>query len=146
MDNGGPTVHTVESSPALPMFASILKGIASLRASPPQGVFILPIDVPAPARAVWEALCDQDSVSIPTYMDTRGHPLYLPWWWIDEVLRASPDSASVSLLRLDRLVEPVARFVNVHDRAVAFNLNTPDDVRRWLAGDEPPPRAAGAAS
>jgi CTP:molybdopterin cytidylyltransferase MocA len=136
---GAPPVRAIDSSPQLPMFASFLRGIDSLRADPPQGVFVLPVDVPAPDRAVWDSLCDLDQVSIPSYMDIRGHPIYLPWRWIDEVLRASPDSASVSLLRLDRLVEPVARFVNVHDRSVAFNLNTPDDVRRWLAGDEPPP-------
>jgi len=134
---GTPPVRVIDSSPQLPMFASFLRGIDSLRASPPQGVFVLPGDVPAPERRVWESLCDHDQVSIPTYGDARGHPIYLPWRWIDEVLRATPDSASVSLLRLDRLVEPVARFVNVHDRSVAFNLNTPDDVRRWLAGDEP---------
>lgn len=134
---GSIPVRMVDSSAQLPMFASFLRGIDSLRSHPPHGVFLLPIDVPAPERRVWESLCDQDRVSIPTYMDTRGHPIYLPWRWIEEVLRATPDSASISVLRLDRLVEPVARYVNVHDRSVAFNLNAPDDVQRWLDGDEP---------
>jgi CTP:molybdopterin cytidylyltransferase MocA len=42
-----------------PMFESIRTGIAALQAEPIDAVFILPVDVPAPRRAVWESVAAQ---------------------------------------------------------------------------------------
>jgi CTP:molybdopterin cytidylyltransferase MocA len=117
-----------------PMFQSIMRGIDSLVAAPPEGVFVLPVDVPGAGKPVWDALCNRDEVSRPTYVGAHGHPVYLPWRWIDEVLRPGhAQSEATRPLRLDALIAPVVRDVPVKDPAVSANLNTPEDMRRWLA-------------
>jgi molybdenum cofactor cytidylyltransferase len=116
------------------MFDSVMRGIDSLIRRPPSGLFILPVDVPAAGKAVWDALCESDHVSRPQYHRLHGHPVYLPWPWIEDVLRpGSTEAEDRPDLRLDTLITPVVRNVPVKDPAVVFNLNTPEDVRRWVA-------------
>jgi nicotine blue oxidoreductase len=137
MEDGPPPFKLVDSDPDASMFESFLAGVRACEVNPPQGVFVLPVDVPAPPRKVWQELCESGQVAVPTFEDTRGHPVYLPWEWLAEVLRSMPDHAHASHLRLDALIAPVARLINVHDPLVATNLNTPEDVSRWLAAHEP---------
>jgi CTP:molybdopterin cytidylyltransferase MocA len=114
---------------SVPMFDSILAGVAAVRGLRPRGLFVLPIDVPAAGPAVWSALARTGGVAIPTCGGRRGHPVYLPWGWLMGVLAALPPSP-----RLDALIGPVATEVAVDDPSVLVNLNTPEDVRAWLAG------------
>jgi CTP:molybdopterin cytidylyltransferase MocA len=137
---GPPGFRVVEGDPASPQFESFLVAVRALEAEeggPPQGVYVLPVDVPAPPRRVWQELCETGQVTVPTFQDVHGHPLYLPWEWIAEVLKAMPDHERAGHLRLDTLIAPVARYLNVHEPSVAANLNTPEDVARWLATHEP---------
>lgn len=70
----------------------------------------------------------------------RGHPLFLSQAWAGQIAEAKPSDAWVrercpdGLLRLDRLIEPELRLVEVDDPDVAVNLNTRDDVESWLRG------------
>ena len=113
-----------------PMFDSIMVGLESLRTDPPRGVFILPVDVPAPGPTVWQALVVAKTVTVPTYRGTHGHPVYLPWTFVaSEVLDAGAGRRD---LRLDDLIRPIAREIEVDDAAVTTNLNTPADVQAWL--------------
>lgn len=117
-----------------PMFTSVLLGVRSLSTSPPTGVFILPVDAPAPSQTVWQSLAVSESVAFPAFQGKRGHPVYLPWSWIAETLNGPvASSRDPSSLRLDELIAPVAHAVNVSDSVVACNLNTPDDVLRFLS-------------
>ena len=115
---------------AAPMFASVLVGLESLKSDPPRGVFILPVDVPAPGPTIWQALAAAKTVAVPTHRGKRGHPVYLPWTVVErKVLDAGAGGRD---LRLDDLIRPIAREIEVDDAAVATNLNTPADVRAWL--------------
>lgn len=122
----------VQSDPDAPMFASVLAGLSALRAAPPGWVHVLPVDVPAPAPATFaalEAAAGPRGVAVPRFRGRTGHPLCLAWSWIEEKVFpvAAPDQ------RLDALTAPARVVVDVDDPAVAANLNTPDDLRRWLA-------------
>ncbi|MCC6321526.1 MAG: NTP transferase domain-containing protein [Phycisphaerales bacterium] len=134
--------------PDRPMFASILAGLASLRASPPGSVFILPVDCPAPSMHVWEALAspaNRDSVTIPTHMGATGHPVHLPWRFVTDVLDPAVSAAAdADTLRLDTFIGSRARRVPVDDPRIAMNLNTPGDVKEWLLFRNP--QAADARS
>lgn len=128
---------TVGADPDAPMFASILAGLRELAANPPRGVFVLPVDAPAPGPAVWRDLAsaaDSAPVVIPQYHGKSGHPVLLSWVWIERTLMpAAASAADPRTLRLDALIAPVARHLPVTDPCVVINLNTPDDVSAYLA-------------
>lgn len=128
----------ITADSAAPMFASILIGLRALAHTPPQAVFILPVDAPAPEPAVWQALADSVNdlhtpVAIPTFQGKSGHPVLLRWSWIESTLFAAAHAADPATLRLDTLIAPVAHHIAVTDPCVVINLNTPDDVSAYLA-------------
>lgn len=132
--------HLVRADSAAPMFASILAGLRVLAESPPQGVFILPVDAPAPEPSVWHALAaaatDASPVTIPTFQSKTGHPAFLRWSWVERTLFRAVDSTApqdLAALRLDTLIAPVAQAIPVSDPSVAVNLNTPDDLSAYLS-------------
>jgi CTP:molybdopterin cytidylyltransferase MocA len=132
--DSGPPARMVVASSSAPMFASVLLGLRSLLPEPPEGVFILPVDTPAPAAGVWRALAATRAVAAPHFEGRGGHPVYLPWTWVAAMLDGpaaqAPDPAA---LRLDELIAAEARAVPVSDAAVVRNLNTVDDLRSYLA-------------
>jgi nicotine blue oxidoreductase len=116
-----------------PMFSSLVVGLRTLaaRTSMPPGVFVLPIDVPAPARAVWEALAGSGAPAAAPVLDGRtGHPVYLSWEYVRIAILPAAESESP---RLDELIRSVVSHVPVQDRDVRANLNTPEALARWLA-------------
>lgn len=119
----------VNGDPKAPMFSSILAGVRALVDAPPTGVFILPVDVPAPSESVWSALAGHGSeATAPVFESRRGHPVWLSWTFVaDHVLPADPDA------RLDALVDGHLSEVAVTDPDVAANLNTPADLQAWIA-------------
>jgi CTP:molybdopterin cytidylyltransferase MocA len=118
----------IPADPDAPMFASLRAGIEAL----PRGAsaFILPVDVPAPRAEVWRALAAAAGPAVPVHRRERGHPAALPAGWIDRVLR--PAFARGSPDRLDQLLTGAVE-IPVDDSAVVTNLNTPDDLSKWLA-------------
>jgi molybdenum cofactor cytidylyltransferase len=118
-----------------PMFVSLVCGVQEAAALRPAGVFVLPVDVPVPAAAVWEALAGAGEVVVPEFQGRRGHPVYLPWGFAERLLgEAARAGADAGRMRLDELIAPVVRPVAVLDGSIAVNLNTPEDVRRYVAG------------
>lgn len=118
-----------------PMFTSVLAGLNSLRGKPPEGVFVLPVDAPPPGRRVWHAL-RSTGLSCPSFEGIRGHPVFLPWSWIEATLwNAIAAAADPSALRLDHLIRDVLNVVPTDDPRVGCNLNTPEDVARYVAAD-----------
>jgi CTP:molybdopterin cytidylyltransferase MocA len=118
-------------NPDSPMFDSIRAGLTSALHSTTAGVFILPVDVPAPWLRTLESLAAATGVGValPAFAGQRGHPAALSRRWIERVLLPAPAGA-----RLDRLIGPDAIELPVEDASVVVNLNTPRDVERWLAG------------
>lgn len=133
MQDGGSDVRLVIADPAAPMFTSIIRGLQSLLVQPPEGAFILPVDTPAPCAEVWQALAATASVAIPSYNGVHGHPVFLPWNWIEAHLSGQlRTGADAEGPRLDHMIAPIARIVPVSDPAITWNLNTPDDLARYL--------------
>ncbi len=136
---GGKPEHTAIADETAPMFASVLLGLASVE-DLSRGVFILPVDTPAPRREHWEAIAGADKPSHPTSGGRGGHPLYLPSGWIESELgklltaaRAGEVGADGLVLRLDRLIEGNSHRVAVDDPGVVVNMNEPADVEAWPA-------------
>jgi len=129
-DHADAPQRRARSSPDAPMFQSILAGVESLADSPPVGVFILPVDVPAPGAGVWRALEATGRVAVPRCAGRGGNPVFLPWSWVRASIlgRAAGDGP-----RLDHLIAPDAMYVDVDDPSVVANLNRPEDVAAWLA-------------
>jgi CTP:molybdopterin cytidylyltransferase MocA len=122
-------IHTVRADDSAPMFASILAGVQNIK-DEARGVFILPVDVPAPHPDTFRRLAEALSASsthnaaVPSHDGKHGHPIYLPWRFVRERLlgRAhSPDD------RLDRMIEASRLEVPVDDPCVLLNLNTAAD-------------------
>lgn len=143
---------------AAPMFHSVLAGLLSIGESRlgslrGGGVFVLPIDVPAPAARTWRVLRGDDADSssrrapcVPTWEGKRGHPVFLPASWVTGTLfprlpdlsgwRPGEHDAAVHELlapfRLDELLAPDRALQPVADVGILLNLNTPADVAEWL--------------
>lgn len=118
----------VAGEPDAPMFVSVAAGVRAVAAgqSPVAGVFVLPVDVPAAADgAVWRGLASVGSVARPVHGGKHGHPLYLPWPWVERELRPRLNELGG---RLDELISSVVSDVAVSDECVVWNLNTPEDV------------------
>lgn len=124
----------IDADEAEPMFATLVRGARALSGLETRGVFVLPIDVPVPRASVWRALCAAECVAVPVYQGQRGHPIYLPWGWIEAELLPRADDSSA---RLDELVRGERVEVPADDVACTMNLNTPDDLKDWLDASIP---------
>lgn len=126
-EEGAPGRRVIGDS-AAPMFASVLAGVGEARGA---GVFVLPVDVPAPGGAVFGALAAGagDGVAVPVFQGKRGHPAALSARWVGARLASAlPDQ------RLDALIAEDVVEVEVQDSVVLVNLNTPAEVRAWEHG------------
>lgn len=120
----------VSAASEAPMFESVRAGAkAALEGRGDGGVYVLPVDVPAASRGVWEALSAAGAVSVPVFEGARGHPVYLPREFVERVLLPAPAGA-----RLDELIRAERLEVRVRDAQVCVNLNTPRDVEALLRG------------
>jgi len=135
-DDPRPPLRMVFGDAGAPMMASICAGILELAREKPGAVHILPIDTPAPSASVWRAVRTTDTApTAPALAGTRGHPIRLPWAFIERaILPYASDRSWRAGARLDHLVAPELIAVPVDDPDVAVNLNTRDDLDRWMAG------------
>jgi CTP:molybdopterin cytidylyltransferase MocA len=117
----------LESDPDAPMFQSVRAGLRALHVRPPRGVYILPIDVPAPWKDVWQALAANGPVAVPTFRGENGHPVYLSWDFVKEHIPLDGPAHG----RLDHIIGPYAKYVPVKNPDVTYNLNTPERVRAF---------------
>lgn len=121
------------------MFESVRAGVAAWRerrgealTGPSEaGVFVIPVDVPAPAAGVWGAVselaCRLGRPAAPERARRHGHPVFLPGPWAERVVNA-PAGA-----RLDDLLRGALTYIHVNDPDAATNLNTPEALAAWLA-------------
>ncbi len=137
--------HLAIADEGAPMFASVRAGIEDVdrrsRERRPgeepwtiRGVFVLPVDVPAPRAEVLTrlsaALAEPGSAvaAIPTHQGRHGHPVYVSWDFLEmRVLRVAPSPDD----RLDRLIGRERVEVPVDDPGVLVNLNTAQDFEDW---------------
>jgi CTP:molybdopterin cytidylyltransferase MocA len=125
-----PPARGLVADSAAPMFESIRRGVEAARPHASRGVFILPVDVPAPPAMTWEALAAAagDRVAVPTFGGEHGHPVALSAAWLARSFPLAPDAED----RLDHLIEGHVSYLAVDDPTVVVNLNTPDEVAAWL--------------
>lgn len=134
----GPVVMGSADSP---MFDSLAAGVRTLldpatasgASDNSGGLFVLPVDVPAPTRTTIALLKNPEHPTIPSFRGERGHPVYLPWTWLHT--RAEffeTNTAEMSDRRLDHLIASSAVPVEIKDPSTTTNLNTPRDVQAWL--------------
>ena len=119
-----------------PMFVSVVAGLRAVVGDTKRSAFVLPVDTPAPGAAVSQALSTAcgSGVAVPVFAGKRGHPVCLSGPFIAAVLRmCDGEPGADARLRLDELMVGRCVEVAVADAAVAINLNTPDDVRRYFA-------------
>ncbi len=130
---GTADLRMVVADELAPMFASVLAGAReiALQSDRVRGVFVLPVDVPAPDRRVFEALAravGSSGAAIPVHHGERGHPVYVSWDLVrGRVLGAGADA------RLDHLIEDGRMEVSVDDPGVLDNLNTAADFDVWAS-------------
>lgn len=136
--SGGMPERTAIADESAPMFASVLVGLGSVE-DLERGVFLLPVDTPAPRAEHFERIARFDVPAHPTFQDKGGHPLYLPCTWIERELGALLTAAKVRGSapvgrdeRLDKLIEGTSHRIAVDDAGVVVNMNDPADVRAWL--------------
>jgi CTP:molybdopterin cytidylyltransferase MocA len=109
-------------------FTSILAGARGLDDS----LFILPIDVPVPARAVWvslsQALSGSVQAVVPSFEGRGGHPVLLSGTFLHRLTLVSVDSPDARLDRqIANLPEAARVLVPVRDPAILRNMNTLSD-------------------
>ncbi|MBX3359642.1 MAG: NTP transferase domain-containing protein [Phycisphaeraceae bacterium] len=131
--SGGGVERAVAVDSRAPMFASVIAGVREAgraeRGAFPSGVYVLPVDVPAPSARVFESLRAHE-VGIPRYGSAHGHPVWLEWGFVERVLLPRADDAGA---RLDEIIRPFAVEVSTDDASVVTNLNTPRDVEDWAS-------------
>jgi CTP:molybdopterin cytidylyltransferase MocA len=135
-------------------FASIQQGIATVMSwpEPPDALAVLPVDVPCPGRAVFDALSRALAdarilAAVPIHGGRGGHPVLLRWSWAI-TLRASPPDGMGRLDAQLRALGPAVARVAVDDPTVLLNLNTEEAARAYArtASSGPPPDAPGPVS
>lgn len=128
----------VNEHPERGQFSSLLVGCSALlvngrgmaRHAP---TFVLPVDVPAPGKDVWEKLAaamkKEVDVCIPMYGDRGGHPVLLSARFVEKLLTIAPDHPDARLdIQIHRLDQGRIARIPVDDRRVAMNVNTPTDL------------------
>lgn len=131
--NGVSVSVVLNRYPELGPFSTIQAGARLLVDEESAGAYVLPIDVPAPVSATWQALADvageQGGVCLPRCAERGGHPVLLTADFL-KVLVAQPLDGEDS--RLDRQIKKLdprsVKRVVVDDPSISLNLNTPE---RW---------------
>ena len=135
-DAGCKVARTVLADSGRPMFESLVAGVAAVRpqlgSAPAGGLFVLPVDVPAASPGVWQTLRVSQHVAVPAYRGATGHPVFLPWPWVDQHLKVPNSSHGAAPPRLDYLMASDRIVIEADDPDVAVNLNTTEDIAAWL--------------
>lgn len=98
--------------------------------------FVLPVDVPVPVAAVWQALygalTERVDALVPIHEGLGGHPVLLSAALVNHVLGLPADGRLDHVLR-DWDSARIGR-IPVLDRRVRLNLNAPEDWGKLAAG------------
>ncbi len=131
-------------------FSSVQTGLQALVDARPggpgvdggaDGAFVVPADCPPVSRAVirrlWTAISAHPSAlaAVPAVDGRRGHPVLLTKRGVDKVLEAPSTATLAGVLSS---FGGQALTVETGEKAILWNINTPEDLRRYLAGELPP--------
>jgi CTP:molybdopterin cytidylyltransferase MocA len=125
----------INSLPDRGQFSSVYLALEHLAKSQmsDKPVFLLPIDVPLANKETCELLLskmtDETHAVIPEFEKKGGHPVILGEQLWAQLLSKDPASA-----RLDDEIETSknSKRVEVNDKKVGININTPEDWKQYL--------------
>lgn len=115
-------------------FSSLQVGLSAVDAG--QSTFVLPVDVPVPSKAVWDALevaLGSVEAAIPVHDGRGGHPVLLGPAFIARLLERDPARSRLDV-ELRALPPPQLARVPVEDPRIRLNLNAPGDWGKVAKG------------
>ncbi len=115
---------------------SLQAGLRQLLSTDAGAVLLCLVDHPLISPEVIRQLCrlylDSGApLVIPTYRRRRGHPVLIARALFDDLLRLRPDQGARSLLQKHY---PAARWLEVEDRGVIVDVDTPESYEALKAG------------
>ena len=109
------------------MFSSVLAGLSHAQSD----VLILPADMASISHSTFTKLIENKGViSIPTYQEKSGHPLFLSKAMVDELLNEDINS------NLEKFIKShinLVNYVEVDDPFIKFDIDTIEDYNHFLA-------------
>lgn len=122
------------------MFTSIRAGIAGAMAETaetPEGFFLMPVDCPVVPPEVLEQILKQheeepDAFIVPCYRGKKGHPLFIPSTYAEEILAYDGDGGlkAVTSRHEDKLIR-----LETGTEAVVLDMDTPEGYQEVLEYD-----------
>lgn len=110
-------------------FSSLQCGLAAIE--PGCSVIFQPVDYAGVDESTIALLAGTEApLAIPRFAGDRGHPVRLGPELISELRALAPDAQARDVIRA-RYGEAV--FLDVEDRWVTADLDTPEDYRRWVS-------------
>lgn len=119
------------------MFTSIRTGVAAAMndgEESPDGFFLLPVDCPLVPPEVLEQILkkhgeEPDSFIVPCYRGKKGHPLFIPFRYAEEILAHDGEGGlkTVTSRHEDRLIR-----LETGSEAVVLDMDTPEGYQEIL--------------
>jgi CTP:molybdopterin cytidylyltransferase MocA len=131
----------INGSPHYGPFSSITAAAQALLCRSDPGAFVLPVDVPAAGKEVWENLAQNLAgpvqACLPVFAKHGGHPVLLARSFLKTLIQIPVDSENARLdFQLRDLGENQIVRISVEDDRVVKNMNTPEDLER-IMGKKP---------
>ena len=122
-------------------FSSLQVGLKAL-GKHPEGVFVLPVDVPCPKKEVFDALVEEShggsrrDVCLPEYKGQGGHPVWISELFAGRLLALPSEGETARLDHQIAALPPIRQArVEVSDSSVTRNLNLPSDWQEFKSRD-----------
>ena len=119
------------------MFTSIKTGLAAAKAKASdsfRGVLLIPVDCPLISVSVLRKMMDEagDNFSVPTFEGKKGHPLFIPAQFMDEIIAYDGPGGLKAIT--DKYWDRMDR-IPVNEEGCIMDMDTPEgyeDIRRFV--------------
>ncbi|MBQ6496314.1 MAG: histidine phosphatase family protein [Firmicutes bacterium] len=116
------------------MFSSIRAGIAKAAEQKYKGTLLIPVDCPLISISVLRKVMDEADghFAVPTYEGKKGHPLYIPAGFYDEILTHDGEGGLKTIT--DRYWDQMDR-IPVNEEGCIMDMDTPEgyeEIRQFV--------------
>jgi len=132
-------IAAINSRPEDGPFFSLLAGFSALHGRTVEAVWVLPVDVPCPATETFLQLLSAATekegtlACIPMYEGRGGHPVLLNASLFSRFETLASDDPEARLdTQIRKLPSTSVRRVEVIDPSVRVDINTPEELARYL--------------